>query len=246
MTEERPARLTLLLFLLLALSLPTVVAWLYFVSLAGTSDRNPVQQAVYAAGKVVQFGLPVLFVARYERRWPRWPDRPFADVGVGLAFGLAVAAAMLGLYHGWLRGSPRLVGDAPAKILQKVREMGVDTPARFFALAVAMSAAHSLLEEYYWRWFVFGRLRQVLPRTPALLISALGFTSHHVIIVGVYLPGHFLDQAVPLALAIAAGGAFWAWLYDRSGSLLGPWLGHALVDAAIFVIGWDLVAKALG
>ena len=27
----------------------------------------------------------------------------------------------------------------------------------------------------------------------------------------------------------------WAWLYHRSGSLLGPWLGHALVDAAIFV-----------
>jgi hypothetical protein len=31
------------------------------------------------------------------------------------------------------------------------------------------------------------------------------------------------------------------WLYRRSGSLLGPWLGHLLVDALIFTVGWDLV-----
>jgi membrane protease YdiL (CAAX protease family) len=245
MSERRPHRLTLLLFLLLALTLPTVIASVYFVALAGTGQRSAAQQAVYAAGKVVQFGLPVLFVALYERRRPRWPQRPLAGVGLGLAFGLAVALAMLGLYRVWLRGSP-LVAEAPAKVLEKVRELGVDTPGRFFALAIVMSAVHSLLEEYYWRWFVFGRLREVLPLTPAVLVSALGFTSHHVIIVSVYLPGHFLDGALLLAGATAAGGAFWAWLYERTGSLVGPWLGHALVDAAIFAIGWDLVASGLG
>jgi len=25
-------------------------------------------------------------------------------------------------------------------------------------------------------------------------------------------------------VTVAIGGGFWAWLYDRSGSLLGPWL----------------------
>jgi membrane protease YdiL (CAAX protease family) len=39
------------------------------------------------------------------------------------------------------------------------------------------------------------------------------------------------------------GGAFWAWLYHRSRSLWGPWLSHALVDATIFVIGWDLITQ---
>ena len=43
------------------------------------------------------------------------------------------------------------------------------------------------------------------------------------------------------SLAIAIGGAAWAWLYHRSGSLVGPWLSHLLVDAAIFVIGYHLV-----
>ena len=30
-------------------------------------------------------------------------------------------------------------------------------------------------------------------------------------------------------------GAAWAWIYHRSGSLLGPWLSHLLIDAGIFV-----------
>ena len=43
------------------------------------------------------------------------------------------------------------------------------------------------------------------------------------------------------SVCVAVGGAMWAWLYERTGSLLGPWLSHLLVDAAIFAIGYDLV-----
>ena len=40
-------------------------------------------------------------------------------------------------------------------------------------------------------------------------------------------------------------GAGWAWLYDQSRSLLGPWGSHCLVDAAIFGIGYDIVREVL-
>ena len=43
------------------------------------------------------------------------------------------------------------------------------------------------------------------------------------------------------ASAVAIGGAFWAWLYNRTNSLLAPWVSHALIDAGIFWIGYDLV-----
>jgi membrane protease YdiL (CAAX protease family) len=33
------------------------------------------------------------------------------------------------------------------------------------------------------------------------------------------------------------------WLYHRSGSLLAPWVSHALVDAALVVIGWDVLRR---
>jgi hypothetical protein len=40
---------------------------------------------------------------------------------------------------------------------------------------------------------------------------------------------------------VAIGGAVWALVYQQSKSLLGPWLSHLFVDAAIFAIGWDLM-----
>jgi membrane protease YdiL (CAAX protease family) len=68
---------------------------------------------------------------------------------------------------------------------------------------------------------------------------------HHVIVLQVYLPERFLTEVVPFSLAIAVGGGVWAWLYERTGTLYPSWLSHAMVDAMIFVIGWDLVRQTL-
>jgi membrane protease YdiL (CAAX protease family) len=110
-------------------------------------------------------------------------------------------------------------------------------------MAAFIAVAHAALEEYYWRWFVFGRLRRHLAVGAAAVLSGLAFMGHHVLVLAVYFPGRFWGAAVPLSLAIAVGGVVWAWLYHRSGSLLGPWLSHVLVDAAIMLIGYDLMFR---
>lgn len=232
-----------LLFLAFAMTLPTLMAWLYFKQLGGQgAAANPLQQAAYSGSKAVQFALPVLFLWLTERRiWavgrPRlngWP--------VGVGFGLAVGAAMLVLYHGYLRDSPALA-DTPAKLRAKLHEFAVDSAGSYWMLAIFIVLIHSLLEEYYWRWFVFGQLRRFVPVALAIALSSLAFMAHHVIILDAYLPGRFWSAAFPFALGIAVGGAVWAWLYDRADSIYSPWISHALVDAAIFVIGWDLLNR---
>ena len=60
------------------------------------------------------------------------------------------------------------------------------------------------------------------------------------IVLGVFFPGRFWTAAAPLSLCVAVGGAAWAAVYQRSGSLLGPWLSHLIVDAAIMAVGYDL------
>jgi membrane protease YdiL (CAAX protease family) len=230
--------------LLFAMTFPSAVAWLYFVELAtGGGSANPAQQLIYSLGKVIQFGTPVAFLALVERRWPRLLAPHWSGMGIGLAFGLAVAAAMLGLYFGALRGSPALA-KTPAELLNKLQELGCASPAGYLLLATFLTLVHSLLEEYYWRWFVFGRLRELVPWGWAVVLSSLGFMGHHVVVLHVYLPGRFLTEVVPFSLAIAVGGGVWAWLYERTGTLYPSWLSHALVDATIFVIGWDLVCQA--
>jgi membrane protease YdiL (CAAX protease family) len=98
------------------------------------------------------------------------------------------------------------------------------------------------LEEYYWRWYVYGELRRGVPPGIALVVSGLAFSSHHVIILAVYLPGeYFWTLTMGLSSAVAFGGIFWAWLYQRTRTLLGPWLSHALVDAGLMCVGYDLL-----
>ena len=37
------------------------------------------------------------------------------------------------------------------------------------------------------------------------------------------------------------GGAVWAWIYHRSGSVWPCWLSHALVDVGVMAVGFDMV-----
>ena len=72
----------------------------------------------------------------------------------------------------------------------------------------------------------------------ALWAASLAFAAHHVVLLA-----RFFGFASPwtwlFAAAVAVGGLIWTLQYERSGSLWGPWFGHALVDAGIFAIGYD-------
>jgi membrane protease YdiL (CAAX protease family) len=228
------------LALVFAMIFPTFLALVHFVYLAHEGDTaNPAQQLAYALGKVIQFAFPLLCLALFEHRFPRpnWPS--YKGLALGVGFGVGVAAAMLLLYYAFLRDSA-ILARTPLMVRQKLVQFGVASPWRFAGLALFVSVLHSLLEEYYWRWFVFRWLPRLVPWTAAVAFSSLAFMAHHVVVLGVYLPGGWWTGVVPLSLCVAAGGAVWAWLYDRTGSIYAPWVSHLLVDVGIFLIGYDL------
>ncbi len=223
-----------------ALLLPTVVTLVYFVWAA--QYESGVQQIAYAVAKGVQFLFPLFWVAVILKSRPKWNMQPGAtrqSLLLGGAFGLAVLAAMVMLYHGVLRSLP-LFQEPAARIGAKIAAVGMGSQGRYIAMAVFYSIIHSWLEEYYWRWFVFRQLDNLLATFLAILISSLGFMTHHVVVLSAFF-GWTSPLTWLLSLGVAIGGAYWAWLYHRHRTLWGPWLSHALIDAAIFVIGYDLV-----
>ena len=221
----------------IALVLPTVVTWLYFVALA--EQESGWQQLAAVLGKSVQFLIPVVWVCGIERQ--RLEFTPKGSMGLipGAVFGITVVMAMLIVYHGWLKpmGAFDLAGD---EIRSKVASLGIRSGGAYLGLGAFYALVHSGLEEYYWRWFVFGQLNSRVSLGSALVVSSVGFMAHHVILLTT-----FFGTSSPLAylgsLAVAIGGAFWAWLYDTRGSIYGCWFSHMLVDAGIFMIGYDLV-----
>ncbi len=227
--------------IIVALGYPTLLTLVYFLLLAGQPASW--QQSIYAVGKVAQFAFPAVWIYLILRkRFPvKWPSCQGLLWGLGM--GIAVGAAMVALSLLWLQ--PTGFFDGPSLVIrEKLRGMGIDTVAKFVALSLFYSLGHSLLEEYYWRWFVFQRLRLYVGLSQAITISSLGFMAHHVIVLGVFF-GWASPVAYVFSLGVAVGGAAWAWIYDRSGSLVGPWVSHLLVDAAIFTIGFFLVRDAL-
>jgi len=233
--------------LVVTMAFPTVAATVYFIVLgnveAPPEGLNPIQ-AGYSAAKLLQLAFPLAWVLCVQRR--RLSRSGFSRRGIvsGLGFGTAAVLTGLAVYHGLLADSA-LVRHAPELIGQKVQSMGLGSPTRYLVFAVFLSFPHALFEEYYWRWFAFGQLSRVTKPTTAIVISSLAFMSHHVIIVHTFFREPLWLIAV-LSLAVALGGAFWAWLYHRSGSLLGPWFSHVLVDAGIMLIGYQLIVWPAG
>jgi membrane protease YdiL (CAAX protease family) len=222
---------------LFALGFPGVFTWVYFVALR--ESPAALQQTAYAIGKTIQFAFPLFWVLLIERRRLAWSRPGAAGMGEGLAFGLAVFAAAVALYFVWLKPAG-LLQEAGGEVQTKIAGFGVRSIAAYFVLAMFYSLIHSFLEEYYWRWFVFGQLRGMIPWKAAVGVSSVGFTAHHVILLATYF-GWSSPATYLFSLAVAVGGAFWAWLYQRSQSLYGPWVSHLLIDAAIFAVGFDLV-----
>jgi membrane protease YdiL (CAAX protease family) len=234
--------------LAVAATLPTVAAVAYFVGAdtGALGDGSPVGpnllfQATYFGAKVVEFFLPVLWFGLWGGLpLAAWRPTP-RGLPLGLGFGGIVSLAILAGFFGFLRHQHHLMQHTPEQVRAKLSGLGCDQPATFLALAVFLSVAHALLEEYYWRWFLFGELRRRIPHGWANFLGGLAFMSHHVVILAVYFPGRFWLLAAPLSLGVAIGGWFWNWLYDRTGSVYPGWVGHVLIDAAIMVAGYDLM-----
>lgn len=225
----------------IALVYPTLATLIYFVGVE--SLPASVQQAAYLVVKIIQFTFPVVWVWLVLRERPRWQRPTTRGLALGVIFALMVVIGGWLLFELWLRETS-VFQAAAALIYSKLGGFAIESRTAYAALALFYSFFHSLLEEYYWRWFVFGQLRRLLPLWPAVLVSALGFMGHHVVVLGQFFGG-VSWLALLLAAAVGVGGVFWAWLYDRAGSLYAPWLSHLLIDAGIFWLGYRLLHDVL-
>jgi membrane protease YdiL (CAAX protease family) len=117
-------------------------------------------------------------------------------------------------------------------------ETGLARPAVYLGCAVYWILVNSVLEEYVWRWFVVRQGEALVGPDRAVVLSAAGFTLHHILAMSLYLG----PAATSLASAgIFAAGCAWSWCYVRYRSIWPGYLSHALADVAIFAVGWKLI-----
>lgn len=190
---------------------------------------GPVGQALYAAGKAVLYGLPLVWHLAVDRRPLSWSPPRRGGFGLGALTGLLLGAAVV---LAWLLAGRHLIDPAPLRGL--AAENGFDSPLRYLGVAAWLTIVNAALEEYVFRWFLVSRWRALVSERAAVVLAALCFTAHHVIVLLA-----FFDWPVALAgsLGVLAGGLVWSWLYARTASVWPCWLSHALVDAAVLSVG---------
>ncbi len=220
-----------------ALCLPFFASLFYFVIFPGTTFGNsfyvaikifllvwPLVATLAILRQPFSFRLPSTFTRQPQSR--SWP--------MGIIFGVATCAVLFGLLE--IPFFANLIEASYPNIAEKCAGMGVADHFIWFALFV--SILHAGLEEYYWRGFVFGQLRRICSMPTAIIIAALGFTSHHVVILSQFFP---LGWAFAFGACVGIGGAVWSLLYWQSGRLWGAWISHMIVDFGLMYIGWKAI-----
>lgn len=227
-----PSQRPLLRWSLLAPALvaPLIASLFYFVFYPGTTFGN----AFFTAIKIFHVLWPaaaVLLILREPLVDRTRPKRHLASLLPGTAFGLATLIVLFLLLQ--LGPFQEMLDSSNGRIAEKIRDLG--EAETYFTFALFICFVNSALEEYYWRWFVFGQAKRLMPVPAAHFVAALGFSAHHFVVLSQFFP---IGWALALGTCVGIGGAFWSWQAQRYNSLIGPWVSHLLVDIGIVWIGW--------
>ena len=225
---DKPARYALLSLLLLV-PVPSLAVWVGMIQWPDTVFG----QAFFAFGKIWILILPLLWLRFVEREPIRLSLPQREGLGFGIVSGLAISVFIIAAF--WVFGRSQIDPQVLHDLLARV---GLDSPAKYIAMAAYWCLVNSLLEEYVWRWFVTRQFRKLLPAVAAIIASAIGFTLHHILATQLYFPPVIVWLA---ALGVFTGGVIWSWSYLRFGSIWPAYISHALVDIAIFGIGYWLL-----
>lgn len=228
------------LFLLFAGVFPSLSVFSYMV-LARDPGSVP---TFYAISKLIQLALPFIWIYLFREEKPRLWRWDRSDILEGVATGFAMLMGLWALYALVLHQLP-VVQAAKPLIQAKVDAFGAGTPYRFIAFCLFISIVHSLFEEFYWRGFLHAELEKRMSLIPALVLSALGFTGHHIVVIAQYVDANSSAAwIVLLSLFVFVAGAIWAFQYHRRKSLWGIWISHCYADIAILSLGYLLLFAA--
>jgi membrane protease YdiL (CAAX protease family) len=228
MRTDRSRRARAFAALLILVPAPTIGVWAAMIQWPGAAGA-----AIFLAAKIWLVILPAAWRLLVDRAplslSPARRGGFGVAAGLGLAIGavIVITAAMIG---------PRWIDEAHVRAMAE--QNGIGTPARFLALAAYWILVNSVVEEYVYRWFVFRQCETLAGGAGGALLSAVLFTIHHVVALKV----QFDWRVTVLASAgVFLGGWTWSMLYLRYRSIWPGYLSHAIVDVAVYVVGWRII-----
>lgn len=190
----------------------------------------PIPYLYKAVGKAVLFlGIPLIYQriqsdSTYKQLF-RLEKKPLK---FAFLLGLAVFSIILGTY--FLLGS---LLDLSAVTGELETRLSINAE-NFVIVAIYIAICNSFLEEFFFRGFLFFRLKKLKGRLFAHLVSATMFSLYHVAIMVTWFDWWVFALCM---LALVIGGILFNLLDENSESLYPSWLTHGCANLAINSIG---------
>lgn len=220
---------------LLALSIIVPAPTIGVLAAMYVAPGTPLGTGIFIASKLWVAAVPLLWRLLVDRRPVSLSPARQGGLLTGAVLGLAISAVIVAAY---LLLGPHFIDAAQVRAMAE--RSGIATPAVYLGAALYWIAVNSVLEEYVYRWFMFEKSETLVGAKSAVALSAVFFTVHHVFA----LAAQF-DWVVTLlgSLGVLVGGVLWSWCYRRYRSIWPGYVSHAIVDVAVFGIGWLLIVQ---
>lgn len=229
MDLDRKTKRHALVSLLLLVPIPSIGVLFGMILMPGL----PIGDGVFLFSKIWILLVPACWFFLVEReKFPQGKTGP-GGFRMGLISGLAICAFVVSMFV--LIGRRMIDTEVMHRMASSI---GLNRKTVYCGTALYWIVINSILEEYVWRWFVVRQCAKVMPHRKAIAASALGFTMHHILAMQVYFSW---TVTIMCALCILFAGALWSWMFLRYKTIWPGWLSHALVDIAVFGIGYVLI-----
>ena len=152
-------------------------------------------------------------------------------IGITILLGSVVYMAIIGVY---LLVSPYM--DLGEIRINLQNDLGVNRD-NFLFVAVYISFVNSLLEEFFFRGYLFLGLLKRTNRWKAYTLSAFLFALYHVAIIG----GWFSPPLFILAMTgLFVGAIIFNFLNEKNENILNSWIVHMMANLAINTVGLSM------
>jgi len=155
----------------------------------------------------------------------------FVNIRKSLLPGLLIGGVFLAAIYLFFMIFSRQLIDTSA-MTTALNRWNLDS-GNLFVFLFMMIVGNSILEEIYWRGYIFSRLRKLTGPGNTVILTALFYTSYHLITTVTLFS---LVQGLLLSSAIFLVGVFWAYLRIKYESIIPAVISHLLADLGLMLI----------
>lgn len=188
---------------------------------------------IYKSGiKIVMFLILPIIYTLYDRNIKlkdNFKIKRRKDLIYSIILGIGVYLVILIAYFS-LKSFINL--DNIIELLDKNVNVNKDN---FLWISIYISFINSLLEEFFFRGFMFLNLRKTSGRKLAYIVSASFFSVYHVAIMGSWFSPIIFIVAM---LGLFIGGIIFNYLNEKSENIYNSWIVHMMANFSINTVGF--------